>query len=261
MHSRGLNIGNQSHSVHVSISSQVALHVTTAHSRTIMWTPGYKTFQPPYFTLSLTRWYTPNCPRPDECKRLRWQKWEKTEMCRSYKSEYDCRQRILAHLLRSGCHDQEMHTKLTMEQWAANAEVRQTPDECVCFPEDLQSPKDDDINIYFADRSTDHLDQTEVKPTIAAKEDGGDDADGRNTTRPAEDDRSAPDRHNKKRQSPGRGPEQGEPKSNLRRTASVDQAICAGRSACYSKTMAGDVAAVRIKRTGDTIPLAVYRKQ
>ena len=182
-------------------------------------------------------------------------------MCRSYKSEYDCRQRILAHLLRSGCHDQDMHTKWTMEQWAANAEVRQSLDECLCFPDDLQSPKDEDINIYFADRSTDHLDQHEVKQTIAAKEDGGDDADGRHSTGQAEDDLCAADRHIKNERFLGLGPEQGEPKSKLRRTASVDQVICAGRSGCYSKTMAGDVAAVRIKRTGDTIPLAVYRKQ
>ena len=38
------------------------------------------------------------------------------------------------------------------------------------------------------------------------------------------------------------------------------QVTCAGRSRCYSKTIAGDVAAVRIKRTWYSVPLAVYRK-
>ena len=169
MHSRGLNIGNQSHSVHVSISSQVALHVTTAYSRPIMFTVTPATFQPPYFKLTLTRWYTPQCPRPDECQRHRWQKWEKNDMCRSYKSEEDCRKRILAHLTLSGCHDLELYPKETMEQWAANAEVRQSLDQCLCFPDDLQSPKDEDINIYFADRRTDRLDQHKKKQAIAGK--------------------------------------------------------------------------------------------
>ena len=144
MHSRGLHIRNQSHSVQLTLSSQVAPHVAIAHSLSIMTSVAPETMATGLYKISLTRWYTPTCPNSDECSVANW---AETDQCRSYDSEYKCRVKIYEHL-KSDCHGNQSYQDGLLWRWAETAQVAKVTDCGLWFPDDLQKPEHEEIAVY-----------------------------------------------------------------------------------------------------------------
>jgi len=144
--------------------------------------------------------------------------------------------KIYEHFKNSGCHDRQYYSDDQLWRYAEKALVTKRSDPGLFFPDDLQKADDEEIAIYFA---TPHGPfEPKKRPRVPVFRDSeADEGADRPLTRPKLFAKAAYDSG-----------------------VAMAQVICAGRSCCYSKTIAGDVAAVRIKRTGYSVPLAVYRK-
>ena len=195
-----------------------------------------------------TRWYTQFCPRHEECSDTAW---AKTQKCKSYESEEDCRLKILDHFTRSGKHNSQPEEALCAS--AENAEIRTARDPGHWFDEPpCETPGHETGGIPDGDLHT-----TKRQRLSSGADDIG--ADRVNLLSKARSAGIAEDAKVDDEAEPG----DEEPQTHLQHygnaiakasavavTHAVEEllkVICAGRGCCSSNAIAGGLAGIRNK--------------